>query len=32
MIDELRGQTKESVMAFLNDLSQNQELYSNTSK
>lgn len=32
MIDELRGQTKGSVIAFLNDLSPNKELYSNTSK
>lgn len=32
MIDELRGQTKGSVMAFLKDLSQDTELYSNTSK
>lgn len=32
MIDELRGQTKGSVMAYLKDLSQNQKLYSNTSK
>ncbi len=32
MIDELRGQTKESVMAFLKNLSQNKKLYSNSSK